>query len=441
MIEPPTAEQGRMATHEDRVQWRKWGPYVSDRQWGTVREDYSATGEAWDYFPFDIAHQRVYRWGEDGIFGISDVNQHLCFALAMWNENDDRLKERLFGLSGTQGNHGEDVKEYYFYLDNLPSHAYMRALYKYPHAAFPYQDLIETNRRRSRQESEYELIDTGIFDRNAYFDVEVEYAKGGADDMLIRVHATNRGDQSHVLHLLPTLWFRNEWSWRSGIERSSIELRHHVRGIHACVAHQGNLGDYWFYAKDADALLFTENETNFEALYGVANRTTRVKDGVERYRSTARAPRSTRYGGHKVQRTLQPGRSSPVRQGLSSYASPIRPKTRHSAIHSTRRLQSVSRRRTHFMKISIRFIPTSRRVASNGKRSRVCSGPSSSIITIFHAGCMAIHCNRHRRPNAYMDAITSGSTSIRPRSCRCRTSGSIRGSQHGISPSTRSPLR
>jgi hypothetical protein len=283
MIEPPTAEHGRMLEHDERRNWRAWGPYVSDRQWGTVREDYSATGEAWDYFPFDVAHQRVYRWGEDGIFGISDLAQHLCFGVAMWNGNDDRIKERLFGLSGSQGNHGEDVKEYYFYLDNLPSHAYMRALYKYPHAAFPYQALIDENRRRGRNEPEYELIDTGIFDESAYFDVEIEYAKAAYDDILIRVHATNRGAAAHALHLLPTLWFRNEWSWREGIERSSIEQRHHVRGIHALVAHQGNLGDYWFYVKDADAMLFTENETNFERLYGVPNRTPRVKDGIERY--------------------------------------------------------------------------------------------------------------------------------------------------------------
>src|SRR5271170_2953873 len=161
MIEPPTAEHGRMLEHDERRNWRAWGPYVSDRQWGTVREDYSATGEAWDYFPFDVAHQRVYRWGEDGIFGISDLAQHLCFGVAMWNGNDDRIKERLFGLSGSQGNHGEDVKEYYFYLDNLPSHAYMRYLYKYPQSAFPYDELVAVNRQRSRHDMEYELLDTG----------------------------------------------------------------------------------------------------------------------------------------------------------------------------------------------------------------------------------------------------------------------------------------
>jgi hypothetical protein len=321
VIEPPTVEHGRMNESAERRNWRIWGPYVSDRQWGTVREDYSATGEAWDYFPFDVAHKRVYRWGEDGIFGISDVNQHLCFALSMWNGNDDRIKERLFGLSGSQGNHGEDVKEYYYYLDNLPSHAYMRALYKYPHAAFPYQALIDENRRRGRSQSEYELIDTGIFDANAYFDVEIEYAKAAHDDILIRVHATNRGAEAHSLHLLPTLFFRNEWSWREGIERSSIELRHNVRGIHALVAHQANLGDYWFYAKDATAMLFTENETNFESLYGVPNRAPRTKDGIDRYLVHGEATavddvRGTKVSAHYPMR-LEPGETRAIELRLS----------------------------------------------------------------------------------------------------------------------------
>ncbi|HEY5339845.1 MAG TPA: hypothetical protein VIK27_02370, partial [Candidatus Aquilonibacter sp.] len=267
MSDAPTVEHSRMHERTQRIRWREWGPYVSDRQWGTVREDYSATGEAWDYFPFDISGKRVYRWGEDGIFGISDRNGHLCFALTMWNGNDDRLKERLFGLSGPQGNHGEDVKEYYYYLDNVPSHAYMRALYKYPHAAFPYQQLLDENRKRSRHDPEYELIDTGIFDGDAYFDVEVEYAKAAPDDLLVRVNATNRGTAAHTLVLAPTLWFRNEWCWREGIERPSIEQRHHRHGVHTALAHHANLGDFWFYARDAQTLLFTENETNFEALY------------------------------------------------------------------------------------------------------------------------------------------------------------------------------
>jgi hypothetical protein len=313
MIQPPTAEHARMHDPKSRAQWRLWGPYLSDRQWGTVREDYSATGEAWDYFPFDISGQRVYRWGEDGIFGISDRNQHLCFALAFWNENDDRLKERLFGLSGPQGNHGEDVKEYYYYIDNVPSHAYMRALYKYPHRAFPYNDLIAENRRRTRLDPEYELIDTGIFDRNAYFDIAVEYAKGSPTDVLVRITATNRGEEPHTLHVLPTLWFRNEWSWREGIERPTIECRHHVAGIHALDAHSPDLGDYALYTNGATELLFTENETNFERLYGIGNRTARVKDGIERCivhgeRDAVDDERGTKVSAH-YPLLLQPGES------------------------------------------------------------------------------------------------------------------------------------
>jgi hypothetical protein len=282
MSEDGNAEQVRLRDNKSYA-WRKWGPYVTDRQWGTVREDYSATGEAWDYFPFEIADRRVYRWGEDGIFGISDMNQHLCFALSLWNGRDERLKERFFGLTGTQGNHGEDVKEYYFFLDNLPTHSYMRALYKYPHAAFPYERLLDENRRRSRHDPEFELVDTGIFDNDEYFDVQVEYAKATPNDILIRITATNRAATPHELHLLPTLWFRNEWCWREGIDPSTIHLRHRSADHVGLVAHQGNLGDYHWYAHQPADVLFTDNETNFESLYGVPNRTPWVKDGIQRY--------------------------------------------------------------------------------------------------------------------------------------------------------------
>jgi hypothetical protein len=282
MSEDGNAEQERLRTSKNYA-WRKWGPYVTDRQWGTVREDYSATGEAWDYFPFEIADRRVYRWGEDGIFGISDMNQHLCFALTLWNGRDERLKERFYGLTGSQGNHGEDVKEYYFFLDNVPTHAYMRALYKYPHAAFPYQQLLDANRSRSRHDPEFELVDTGIFDNDEYFDVEVEYAKADPSDILIRITATNRARTPHELHLLPTLFFRNEWSWREGIDQSAIHLRHRSHDHFGLVASQDNLGDYHFYVKAPANLLFTDNETNFEALYGVPNRSQYTKDGIQRY--------------------------------------------------------------------------------------------------------------------------------------------------------------
>src|SRR5882672_11303151 len=205
-----TAESQRLqdaAAH--KAHWRKWGPYLSDRQWGTVREDYSEYGTAWDYFPHDQARSRAYRWGEDGLLGISDNHQRLCFALALWNEKDPILKERLFGLTGSEGNHGEDVKEYYFYLDSTPTHSYMKALYKYPQAEYPYRQLVEENRRRTRQDPEFELMQTGVFKENRYFDVFAEYAKGDPDDILIKITVTNRGPDPAPLHLLPTLWFRN----------------------------------------------------------------------------------------------------------------------------------------------------------------------------------------------------------------------------------------
>src|SRR6201997_383332 len=208
-----TAEQQRLNENaEKEVPLEKWGPYLSERQWGTVREDYSSNGDAWNYFPHDHARSRVYRWGEDGLAGISDDHQLLCFALALWNDKDPILKERLFGLTNSEGNHGEDVKEYYFYLDSTPTHSYMKYLYKYPQGAFPYADLVQRNRQRTRNELEYELLDTGIFDGDRYFDVFVEYAKAGPEDILVQITAANRGPDTAELHMLPTLWFRNDWS-------------------------------------------------------------------------------------------------------------------------------------------------------------------------------------------------------------------------------------
>jgi hypothetical protein len=213
-----TAEQVRLdEAREKKAPWKKWGPYLSERQWGTVREDYSEAGNAWDYFSHDQARSRAYRWGEDGLAGISDDQQRLCFALALWNGQDAILKERLFGLTNSEANHGEDVKEYYFYLDSTPTHSYMRYLYKYPQAAFPYGDLIQQNRQRGRNDFEYELLDTGIFDQNRFFDVFVEYAKGSPEDVLVQITVWNRGPEAAELHVLPTLWFRNQWSWNTAI--------------------------------------------------------------------------------------------------------------------------------------------------------------------------------------------------------------------------------
>ena len=218
-----TAEHQRLEdSRQEKFAWKKWGPYLSERQWGTVREDYSENGDAWNFFTHDQARSRAYRWGEDGLAGISDDKQHLCFALALWNGKDPILKERLFGLTNSEGNHGEDVKEYYFYLDSTPTHSYMKYLYKYPQAAFPYADLVETNRRRSKDEMEYELLDTGVFKDDRYFDVFVEYAKDGPEDILVRITAANRGPDAAELHILPTLWFRNNWaSWIAESNRAT----------------------------------------------------------------------------------------------------------------------------------------------------------------------------------------------------------------------------
>ncbi len=265
--------------------WKKWGPYLSERQWGTVREDYSEGGDAWNFFTHDQARSRAYRWGEDGIAGISDDKQHLCLALTLWNGKDPILKERLFGLTNSEGNHGEDVKEYYFYLDSTPTHSYMKYLYKYPQAAFPYNDLVETNRHRSRDEFEYELLDTGVFKDNRYFDVFVEFAKAGPEDILVRIAAANRGPEAADLHLLPTLWFRNDWSaWIAESNRASkkpnLKQIAATAGTTAVAATHPVLGEFIFSCEGEIPLLFTENETNHERLFGQKSESPYVKDGI-----------------------------------------------------------------------------------------------------------------------------------------------------------------
>src|SRR5262245_52838338 len=240
-----TPEHKRLEeTRGESVPWKKWGPYLSERQWGTVREDYSGNGDAWGYFTHDHSRSRAYRWGEDGLAGISDDQQRLCFALAMWNGADPILKERLFGLTNGEGNHGEDVKEYYFYLDSTPTHSYMRSLYKYPHAPFPYTDLLEGNRRRSRDELEYELIDTGVFEGNRYFDVFVEYAKAGPEDILVEIQVVNRGPEAARASVLPTIWFRNVWSANGGAQRPLITLEGDGDAQRAVSVSHPELGKY-----------------------------------------------------------------------------------------------------------------------------------------------------------------------------------------------------
>jgi hypothetical protein len=274
------AEQKRLNdTRDSAVPWKKWGPYLSERQWGTVREDYSQDGNAWDYFSHDQSRSRAYRWGEDGLGGISDDKQRLCFALALWNGRDPILKERLFGLTNSQGNHGEDVKEYYFYLDSTPTHSYMKYLYKYPQREFPYRDLVETNGRRSREEFEYELLDTGVFEDDRYFDVFLEYAKAGSDDILIRITVCNRSPEPARLRLLPTLWFRNTWSW------GDDDPKPLMRAAAPCAiqALHHELGEYWLHCDGGPELLFTENETNTQRLWDQPNASPYVKDAFHNY--------------------------------------------------------------------------------------------------------------------------------------------------------------
>ncbi len=279
-----TKEEIRLQqSRERRAHWKRWGPYLSERAWGTVREDYSPYGTAWDFLPHDHARSKAYRWGEDGIGGISDRHQLICFAVALWNGRDPILKERIFGVTGSEGNHGEDVKEYYFYLDSTPTHSYMKYLYKYPQAEFPYGRLLEENRRRGKDAPEFELMDTGVFDEDRYFDVAIEYAKATPEDILIRINVTNRGPESADLHLLPTIWFRNTWSWRNGEVRPNLRQITDVRNASAIQLCQPAYGHRWLFCNGMPELLFTENETNTRRLYNREDGTRHAKDGINDY--------------------------------------------------------------------------------------------------------------------------------------------------------------
>ena len=343
----PTERNGRERARlaDARAPWRKWGPYLSERQWGTVREDYSASGDAWNYFTHDQARSRAYRWGEDGIAGISDDQQRLCFALALWNGRDPILKERMFGLTNSEGNHGEDVKEYYFYLDSTPTHSYMKYLYKYPHAAYPYDEIVRTNRRRSRHEPEYELLDTGVFAGNRYFDVFVEYAKASPEDILIAISVANRGPEAATLHVLPTLWFRNTWSWTDNGQGSP---RPHMRTLadgRTVESAHPELGQRFLHAGGSPELLFTENETNTERIAGVKNRTPYVKDAFDMYLVHGRAgavnpaKTGTKAAAHYAL-TIAPGATEVIRVRLSDAAAPGRDAAEFDAVMNERRYEA-----------------------------------------------------------------------------------------------------
>src|SRR5579859_234675 len=308
--------------------WKRWGPYLSERQWGTVREDYSESGECWDYFPHDHARSRAYRWGEDGLLGITDRECRLCFALALWNGRDPILKERLFGLSGPEGNHGEDVKEQYFYLDSTPTHSYLKALYKYPQAEFPYARLVEENRKRTRHDPEFELEDTGVFEGGRYFDVFVEYAKRAPNDILVRITVANRGPDAATLHLLPTVWFRNTWIWECTHEGCSLKPRIALEKENRLALQHETL-DRCFLDIGPDPkgktppVLFTDNETNFKRLYGSENDGRFVKDAFHEYviHGRAGAVNEKNYGTKAAPHyalELKPGESQVVRLRLYS---------------------------------------------------------------------------------------------------------------------------
>ncbi len=317
-LRPTGAEAQRLGlAREQRTPWREWGPYLSERQWGTVREDYSRSGDAWNYFSHDQARSRAYRWGEDGLAGVSDAKQRLCFALALWNGNDPILKERLFGLTNSEGNHGEDVKEYYFYLDSTPTHSYMKYLYKYPQAAFPYDKLVTTNNLRGRHDYEYELLDTGVFDSDRYFDVFVEYAKADPGDILIRITVWNRGPEAATLHMLPTLWFRNTWSWGTPQERPVLWKA----DGNAVVARHPEMGEFYLLSDAAPEWLFTENETNHQRLGTGSNDRPFAKDGINDYVVNGQAgavnpeQRGTKVAARHVVE-IQPGAAQTIRLRL-----------------------------------------------------------------------------------------------------------------------------
>jgi len=428
------AELARLAEDQRREKnWKRWGPYLSERQWGTVREDYSAAGSSWDYLPHDHARSRAYRWGEDGLLGVCDRECRLCFALALWNGRDQILKERLFGLTNGEGNHGEDVKESYYYLDSTPTHSHMKALYKYPQSAFPYAWLVEENRRRGHADQEFELEDTGAFEGGRYFDVFVEYAKAGPDDLVIRVTAVNRGPEPAPLMLLPTLWFRNTWSWgRTGEgywPKPSIRRDAET----AMLADHVSLGKYRLEAPGADELLFTENETNTQRLFGYKSAGLYVKDAFHAY----------------------------LVEGLAQSVNPAGEGTKAAALYRLDLDAGASRSLVLRLAAEGAAPPDADQVLEARRREadeffdvRMCKGYKEDSRRIARQACAGLLWTKQffhfavqhwvegdpsqpaPPPNASSDAIATGATCTIATSSPCPTNGSIRGTRHGISPST-----
>jgi hypothetical protein len=377
------AEEQRLEESREREShWKRWGPYLSERQWGTVREDYSPYGTAWEYLPHDHARSRTYRWGEDGIGGFCDRHQYICFALALWNGKDPILKERLFGLTGNEGNHGEDVKEYYFYLDSTPTHSYMKFLYKYPQAEFPYAWLVGENRRRTRKDPEFELLDTGVFNENRYFDVFIENAKATPEEILIRITAWNRGPDAAELHLLPTIWFRNRWSWGRGDDRPRLSNGMALPDGEIVSVEHKYYGARWLACGGRPELLFTENETNFKRLWNADNRTPYVKDALHEAvihgRREAVNPKKTGTKAAAYYRqVVPPGRSWTLNLKFTdkplsgdAFGKPF------EEIFQLRIAEADEFFAGSFQRVSR---PTAR--MSRGRRWAECFGPNSSITT------------------------------------------------------------
>ena len=436
-----SAERDRVETFgrlEDGLRqagdWYLWGPYLSERQWGTVREDYSPGGTAWDYLPHDHARSRAYRWGEDGLAGFSDVEQRLCLGLALWNGRDPILKERIFGLTGEEGNHGEDAKEYWWYLDALPSHAWNRWRYHYPQAEFPYADLVAENARRGKLDPEYELLDTGAFDDDRYWIVEADYAKGDPHDLLLTVRVTNAGPEADTLHVLPTAWYRNTWAW--GLDgETRPELR--LDGAARLVTEHPFLGELELVADGEPKVLFCENETNDERLFGAAPTTAHAEGRDQRPRRLGRGDRRDRRRDEG--RVLVPASaSSPARRPRSGCGSGPPAVGAARGRTSTTSRPSASRRPTSSTPSSPRPRRAPTRPSSSGSPWPGCSGASSSTPTTSRAGSTATRPSRGRPTRGSPAATRTGGRSTPSTSCRCPTSGSTRGSPPGISPSTAS---
>jgi hypothetical protein len=435
-----SVEHERLST--DGQSWKRWGPYLSERQWGTVREDYSEGGDAWNYFTHDHARSRAYRWGEDGLAGISDEQQRLCFALALWNGNDPILKERLFGLTNSEGNHGEDVKEYYFYLDSTPTHSYMKFLYKYPQAAYPYDDLVHTNSQRSREMPEYELLDTGIFKEDRYFDVFVEYAKAGPEDLLIQITATNRGPDEAELQILPTLWYRNDWAaWQARpAEKPVLKQVKGPRGTSMAAAKHSSLGEYLLYCDGSEVpLLFTDNETNNARLFPeYVNASPYLKDGIHDYVVNGkRKAVNPDHTGTKVSAQYRfmigAGRTATAKLRL------VRQEAETPTANPTK--ATAKTKPMNFTKRLLRLRSPKTRRTSCGRLSPACCGANNITSSTPISGWTSI-ARIHSRAAAATSGIAIGFTWSTAMSFRCRINGSIPGMLLGTSPFTlcRSPL-